>query len=58
MLLPMTPWVTPPVIPAFDLVVAHKNANIDQTPDGNVSMFDYQTILQMLIAGRCDGPCR
>ncbi|MCX6623408.1 MAG: serine hydrolase [Acidobacteria bacterium] len=46
------------VIPAFDLVVAHKNANIDQTPDRNVSMFDYQTILQMLIAGRCDGPCR
>lgn len=46
------------VIPALDLVVAHKNANIDQTPNRNVSMFEYQTILQMLVAARCDGPCR
>jgi len=39
-------------VPAFDLVVAHKNANIDQEPNRNVGMFDYQTILQMLIASR------
>ena len=40
------------VIPSFDLVVAHKNANIDQEPNRNVGMLAYQTILQMLIASR------
>lgn len=40
------------VIPALDLVVAHKNANIDQEPNRNVSMFTYQTILQMLIGAQ------
>jgi CubicO group peptidase (beta-lactamase class C family) len=40
------------VIPLFDLVVAHKNANIDQEPNRNVGMLAYQTILQMLIASR------
>jgi CubicO group peptidase (beta-lactamase class C family) len=40
------------VIPYFDLVVAHENANIDQEPNRNVGMFAYQTILQMLVASR------
>jgi len=40
------------VIPLFDLVVAHKNANIDQEPNRNVGMFAYQTMLQMLIQSR------
>jgi CubicO group peptidase (beta-lactamase class C family) len=40
------------VIPSFDLVVAHKNANIDQEPNRSVGMLAYQTILQMLIASR------
>ncbi|MCL4849818.1 MAG: serine hydrolase [Bryobacteraceae bacterium] len=40
------------VIPSFDLVVAHKNANIDQEPNRNVGMLAYQTILQMLIASK------
>jgi CubicO group peptidase (beta-lactamase class C family) len=40
------------VIPAYDLVVAHKNANIDQEPNRSVGMFAYQTMLQMLIGAR------
>ncbi len=44
------------VIPLYDLVVAHKNANIDQTPDRDVSADQYQTILLMLLDAHC-GPC-
>jgi CubicO group peptidase (beta-lactamase class C family) len=40
------------VIPALDLVVAHKNANIDQEPNRNVGLLAYQTILQMVIGAR------
>ena len=40
------------VIPYFDLVVAHKNSNIDREPNRTVSMLAYQTILQMLIGSR------
>jgi CubicO group peptidase (beta-lactamase class C family) len=40
------------VIPAFDLVVAHKNSNIDQNPDRNVTLLAYQTMLQMLVDSR------
>jgi CubicO group peptidase (beta-lactamase class C family) len=40
------------VLPVYDMVVAHKNANIDQAPDRDVSTFEYQTILQMLMAAR------
>ncbi len=40
------------VIPGFDLVVAHKNANIDRVPNRSVGMLAYQTILQMLIGSR------
>jgi len=46
------------VIPLFDMVVAHKNANIDHTPDQNVSAFEYQTILQMLLASACGDGCK
>ena len=46
------------VIPLYDMVVAHKNANIDQTPDRDVSALQYQTILQMLLDAHCDGGCR
>jgi CubicO group peptidase (beta-lactamase class C family) len=46
------------VIPMYDMVVAHKNANIDQTPDRNVSQFQYQTILQMLLDSHCGDGCR
>ena len=46
------------VIPLFDMVVAHKNANIDRTPDQNVSAFEYQTILQMLLASACSDECK
>lgn len=45
------------VIPAFDLVVAHKNSRIDETPDRDVSMPEYQTILHILMASRCKGKC-
>ncbi len=40
------------VIPFYDLVVAHKNANIDHEPNRNVSVLAYQTILQILIGCR------
>jgi len=40
------------VMPAMDLVVAHKNANIDQNPNRNVTVPQYQTILQMLAGAR------
>jgi CubicO group peptidase (beta-lactamase class C family) len=40
------------VIPALDLVIAHKNANIDAEPNRNVNLLSYQTILQMLILSR------
>jgi CubicO group peptidase (beta-lactamase class C family) len=46
------------VIPLYDMVVAHKNANIDQTPDRDVSALQYQTILQMLLDAHRDGGCR
>ena len=46
------------VLPMFDMVVAHKNARIDQNPNVNVPLFEYQTILQMLMAARCEGPCK
>ena len=46
------------VIPLYDMVVAHKNASIDQTPDRDVSALQYQTILQMLLDAHCDGGCR
>lgn len=40
------------VLPAMDLVVAHKNANIDREPNRNVDLLAYQTILQMLAGAR------
>jgi CubicO group peptidase (beta-lactamase class C family) len=43
------------VIPMYDMVVAHKNANIDQTPDLDVTAVQYQTILQMLLDAHCSG---
>jgi CubicO group peptidase (beta-lactamase class C family) len=46
------------VIPLYDVVVAHKNANIDQTPDRDVSALQYQTILQMILDAHCGGGCR
>ena len=46
------------VLPMFDMVVAHKNARIDQNPDVNVPLFEYQTMLQMLMAARCEGACK
>jgi hypothetical protein len=45
------------VITMDDMVIAHKNANIDQTPDRDVSSLEYSTILQMLLAARC-GDCK
>jgi CubicO group peptidase (beta-lactamase class C family) len=45
------------VIPKYDLVVAHKNVNIDQKPDRSVNAFQYQTILQMLVDAYC-GECK
>jgi len=44
------------VIPLFDMVVAHKNVHLDQTPDRDVNAFQYQTILQMLVDAHC-GKC-
>lgn len=38
------------VLPAMDLVIAHKNSNIDATPNRDVPMNEYQTILQMIVA--------
>jgi hypothetical protein len=35
-----------------------QNANIDQTPERDVSLFEYQTILQMLMAARCGDDCK
>lgn len=43
------------VLPGQDLVIAHKNANIDQEPNRNVKMLAYQTILQMLVGARKTG---
>jgi hypothetical protein len=43
------------VIPLHDMVVAHKNAHIDQTPDRDVNVIRYQTILQMLVDAHCGG---
>ncbi len=40
------------VIPGADLVISHKNSNIDQEPNRNVTMFEYMTMLQMLLAAR------
>jgi len=40
------------VIPSLDLVVVHKNANIDQEPNRSVGLLAYQTILQMVVASR------
>jgi len=45
------------VIPLYDMVIAHKNANIDQTPDRDVSPLEYQTILQMLLDAHCASGC-
>jgi CubicO group peptidase (beta-lactamase class C family) len=43
------------VIPQYDMVVAHMNANIDLKPRRNVSLAQYQIILQMLVDARCQG---
>lgn len=46
------------VIPMYDMVIAHKNANIDLTPDQDVSPSQYQTILQMLVDAHCGDSCK
>jgi CubicO group peptidase (beta-lactamase class C family) len=45
------------VLPACDMVVSHK-VEIEGKSPGDVSIFEYSTILQMLLAARCNGPCR
>ena len=43
------------VMPLYDMVVAHKSTHIDQTPDRDVNVIRYQTILQMLVDAHCGG---
>jgi CubicO group peptidase (beta-lactamase class C family) len=45
------------VLPALDMVVSHK-VEIEGDKPGDVSLFDYSTILQLLIGAHCSGPCR
>ncbi len=40
------------VLPALDLVISHKNSNIDASPQREVTMQQYMTILNMLVASR------
>ena len=40
------------VLPALDMVIAHK-VNIDETHDHQVTQFEFQTILQMIISANC-----
>lgn len=43
------------VIPLYDMVVAHMNANVDAKPRRSVSPAQYQIILQMLVDAHCLG---
>jgi CubicO group peptidase (beta-lactamase class C family) len=43
------------VIPLYDMVVAHMNANMDAKPRRNVTPAQYQIILQMLVDAHCQG---
>lgn len=40
------------VLPMLDMVVAHK-VGIDRTPERAVTLHEFQTILQMLVAANC-----
>ena len=44
------------VFPAADAVIVHKvDIDIDETPQ--VNPVEYATVLEMLIAAGCEGPC-
>jgi len=44
------------VLPNCDMVVSHK-VEIEGETARDVSLLEYSTILQMLLAARCSGPC-
>ncbi|MEW6211443.1 MAG: serine hydrolase [Acidobacteriota bacterium] len=52
------------VLPQLDMVIAHKTDLQQISPHGggerrrNVTLRDYDSILRMLIAARCPGPCQ
>lgn len=45
------------VLPWLDMVVAHK-IEIEGDSPGDMSPLEQSTILQMVIAARCKGPCK
>ena len=45
------------VLPQLDLVVSHK-VEIEGDTAKEMTELEYSTILQMVIAARCHGPCR
>jgi CubicO group peptidase (beta-lactamase class C family) len=45
------------VLPNLDMVISHK-VEVEGPAKGDVSIMDYSTILQMVLASRCNGPCR
>jgi hypothetical protein len=45
------------VLPALDMVIAHMNYSIEEPPESNLTVYEYQTILQMLVAAQCGSNC-
>ena len=45
------------VLPRLDMVIAHMNSSIEEPPERDVTVYEYQTILQMLVGTHCGPGC-